>query len=127
MFADWPILSLTIWLPIIGGILGAIIIVKTGINKALWLFGVVQILTILGFAWLSNVGADVTVLAVVIAAEYLGVGLGNGGHTFAPERQPLGAAIPGKPCVVQHHGYVWMVEHHPGGFLEVPTGNAQVP
>ena len=66
-----------LWPAIIGGILGAMIIVKTGINKALWMFGVVQILTILGFVWLSQAGADQLVLAIVVAAEYLGVGLGT--------------------------------------------------
>ena len=62
---------------IIGGILGALIIVKTGINRALWMFGVVQLLTILGFVWLSLSGADPVVLAIVLSAEYLGVGLGT--------------------------------------------------
>ena len=83
-----------LWPSIVGGILGAVIIVKTGINKALWLFGVVQILTILGFSWLSNVGADVTVLAVVIAAEYLGVGLGTAASVafIARETSKLAAA-----------------------------------
>jgi len=66
-----------LWPSIIGGILGALVIVRIGINKALWAFGVVQGLTILGFAWLSGVGADPLALAVVISAEYLGVGLGT--------------------------------------------------
>ncbi|NKC00990.1 MAG: MFS transporter [Pseudomonadales bacterium] len=66
-----------LWPSIIGGILGALIIVKIGINKALWAFGVVQVLTILGFVWLSESGTDTVVLAIVISAEYLGVGLGT--------------------------------------------------
>lgn len=66
-----------LWPAIVGGILGALIIVKIGINKALWIFGVVQVLTILGFVWLSEAGVDPVVLAVVISAEYLGVGLGT--------------------------------------------------
>ncbi len=66
-----------LWPAIVGGILGALIIVKIGINKALWVFGVVQVLTIFGFVWLSEVGVDTLVLAVVISAEYLGVGLGT--------------------------------------------------
>ena len=66
-----------LWPSIIGGLLGALIIVKIGINRALWVFGVVQVVTILGFVWLSGAGADPIILAVVIAAEYLGVGLGT--------------------------------------------------
>jgi len=38
---------------------------------------VVQIVTILGFAWLAEVGANPWVLGLVIGAEYLGVGLGT--------------------------------------------------
>ena len=42
----------------IGGLGGGIIMIKLGINRALWIFGVVQIVSILGFALLSVVGAD---------------------------------------------------------------------
>lgn len=66
-----------LWPAIVGGVLGALFIVKYGINKALWIFGGIQLLTIFGFVWLSIVGSDVQVLALVIAAEYLGVGLGT--------------------------------------------------
>lgn len=66
-----------LWPAIIGGILGGMLIVKTGINRALWMFGVVQLLTILGFVWLSVSGDDLVVLAIVVSAEYLGVGLGT--------------------------------------------------
>lgn len=66
-----------LWPAIIGGLAGALVIVKIGINRALWLFGVVQIVTILGFAWLAGVGANPWLLGLVIGAEYLGVGLGT--------------------------------------------------
>lgn len=41
---------------VVAGIIGGIIMLKIGINRALWLFGVVQIVTILGFAWLAQQG-----------------------------------------------------------------------
>jgi len=66
-----------LWPAIIGGLLGALVIVKIGINRALWVFGVVQVVTILGFAWLAEVGANPWLLGLVIGAEYLGVGLGT--------------------------------------------------
>ena len=66
-----------LWPSIVGGILGGLAIVKIGINKALWLFGAVQLATIFGFVWLSQAGADPWVLGAVISAEYLGVGLGT--------------------------------------------------
>jgi len=61
---------------IVGGAIGGIVMVKLSINRALWLFGIVQILSILGFAWLAEVGANPWVLGTVVAFEYLGVGLG---------------------------------------------------
>jgi PAT family beta-lactamase induction signal transducer AmpG len=51
--------------------------VKLPINRALWLFGVVQIVSILGFAALSEIGTNPWMLGVVVAFEYLGVGLGS--------------------------------------------------
>jgi PAT family beta-lactamase induction signal transducer AmpG len=62
--------------------------VKLGINRALWLFGVVQVVSILGFAWLSLNGPypeigthHLTMLALVISFEALGVGLGTAAFT----------------------------------------------
>ncbi|RLA08777.1 MAG: AmpG family muropeptide MFS transporter [Gammaproteobacteria bacterium] len=66
-----------LWPMVIGGMAGGLLMVKIGINKALWLFGFVQIITIGGFVVLAEVGNNLAVLAVVIAFEYLGVGLGT--------------------------------------------------
>lgn len=62
---------------IVGGLIGGVVMIKLSINRALWLFGVVQIVSILGFALLAEVGADPWVLGFVVAFEYLGVGLGT--------------------------------------------------
>jgi PAT family beta-lactamase induction signal transducer AmpG len=59
-----------------GGILGGVLMLKLSINRALWTFGVVQMVTILGYAWLSTAGHTPSGLFAVVAAEYLGVGLG---------------------------------------------------
>jgi len=67
-----------LWPSVIGGLLGGLWMVKIGINRALWLFGLVQLLSILGFAWLAYVHQpDRVLLALVISAEALGVGLGT--------------------------------------------------
>ncbi len=62
---------------IAGGLIGGLIMVKLPINRALWLFGVVQIVSILGFALLSEIGANPWMLGIAVAFEYLGVGLGS--------------------------------------------------
>ena len=73
-----------LWPAVFGGLLGGLWMVHLGINRALWLFGLVQMVTILGFAWLAwrgvqapVDGVDRAALAAVIAAECLGVGLGT--------------------------------------------------
>ena len=73
-----------LWPAVIAGILGGVWMLKLGINKALWLFGVVQVVTILGFVWLAGFGRFDTItlteqmmLAGVIGAEAVGVGLGT--------------------------------------------------
>ncbi len=60
----------------IGTIVGGLIMVKLSINRALWVFGFVQVVSILGFATLAAVGANPWLLGGVVAFEYLGVGLG---------------------------------------------------
>lgn len=62
---------------IFGGLFGGIVMIKLGINRALWIFGVIQVVSILGFALLSVVGTNLWMLGVANAFEYLGVGLGT--------------------------------------------------
>ena len=73
-----------LWPAVIAGIVGGIWMIKLGINRALWVFGVAQWVTILGFAWLANFDKFETItlteqmmLAAVIGAEAAGVGLGT--------------------------------------------------
>ena len=66
-----------LWPSVIGGLLGGIWMFKLGINRALWIFGFVQMIAILGFAFLSTVGHSLLWLGVVIGIEALGVGLGT--------------------------------------------------
>jgi PAT family beta-lactamase induction signal transducer AmpG len=61
---------------LLGSFIGGIGIFKYGINRCLWVFGVVQMASILGFAVLNEQGPVVWLLGVVIGFEYLGVGLG---------------------------------------------------
>jgi len=67
-----------LWTSVAGGMLGGLWMVRIGINRGLWLFGVVQVVSILGFAWLSTLTQpDLLALGAVIAFEALGVGLGT--------------------------------------------------
>ena len=66
-----------LWPSVIGGLLGGLWMIRLGINRALWIFGAVQMVAILGFAWLASVGHSPLWLALVIGVEALGVGLGT--------------------------------------------------
>ena len=77
-----------LWASLAGGILGAVWLEKTGVNRGLWIFGVLQAVAILGFALLAQVGAgapgvvpDTFLLGVVIGVEAFAVGLGTAAFT----------------------------------------------
>jgi PAT family beta-lactamase induction signal transducer AmpG len=73
-----------LWPSVVGGLLGGAWMMRLGINRALWLFGVMQMVAILGFAWLAWLGrhdapgaTELAQLALVIGIEAFGVGLGT--------------------------------------------------
>lgn len=80
----WIAKNASLWPSVFGALVGGILMIKIGINRALWAFGFVQVISILGFAWLSIEGPFTTItgyqqimLAIVIGFEALGVGLGS--------------------------------------------------
>jgi len=107
---------------VIGGLLGGLWMVKIGINRALWLFGIVQVVSILGFAWLAYVNRpDRVLLAVVIAVEALGVGLGTAAFTayiarttdprYTATQYALFTSLAAVPRTVINASTGWIVEH----------------
>ncbi|OCG19259.1 AmpG family muropeptide MFS transporter [Gilliamella sp. HK2] len=80
----WIAKNASLWPSVLGALIGGILMIKIGINRALWSFGLVQVISILGFAWLSVEGPfnaigtyQKALLAIVIGFESLGVGLGS--------------------------------------------------
>jgi len=80
-----------LWPSVVGGMLGGIWMLKIGINRALWLFGLLQMTAILGFAWLVQAGHSLFWLGSVIGLEALGVGLGTAAFVayIARETNPM--------------------------------------
>lgn len=66
-----------LWPSVIGGLLGGVWMIKLGINRSLWIFGAVQMIAILGFAWLATASHNIPLLGLVIGVEAFGVGLGT--------------------------------------------------
>jgi PAT family beta-lactamase induction signal transducer AmpG len=110
-----------LWPSVIGGLLGGLWMVRIGINRGLWLFGVVQVVSILGFAWLAYVNApDRALLAFVIAFEALGVGLGTAAFTafiarttdprYTATQYALFTSLAAVPRTVVNASTGWIVE-----------------
>ncbi len=83
-----------LWPQIFAGVLGGVLMLKIGINRALWIFGVIQAIVILGFMWLSTFGRfeqigtfELVSLALVIGAEAAGVGLGTAAYVAFMARE----------------------------------------
>ncbi len=68
------------WATIGGGLLGGIILLRLGIYRSLWIFGILQAVSTAGFALLANVGASLSLLAAVIAFENLSGGMGTAAY-----------------------------------------------
>lgn len=68
---------ISLWSMVIGSLAGGWAMTRIGINRALWIFGAFQMVSILGFAVLSELGRNLTALGVVVLLEYLGIGLGS--------------------------------------------------
>ena len=66
-----------LWAVLAGATIGGIVMLKVSINRALWMFGFVQLLTIAPYIWLSQAGHSLVGLFVVVSGEYLAVGLGT--------------------------------------------------
>jgi len=65
------------WAIIAGASLGGIIMLQLGINRSLWVFGLLQAASTAGFGILAHVGHSIPMLAVVIGFENLSGGMGT--------------------------------------------------
>jgi PAT family beta-lactamase induction signal transducer AmpG len=60
-----------------GAAFGGLLLLKLGINRGLWIFGILQALSTAGFAILARIGYNITMLSGVIAFENLSSGMGT--------------------------------------------------
>jgi PAT family beta-lactamase induction signal transducer AmpG len=108
------------WATIIGGLLGGVVILRLGINRSLWVFGVLQALSTACFAVLVLVGHELAWLAAVIAFENLSSGMGTAAYVafmasltnkkFTATQYALLSSLMGLPRVVAAAPTGYMVE-----------------
>ena len=65
------------WATIAGGIAGGLLMLKAGIHRSLWVFGLLQALSTAGFAVLARIGYSLPALSAVIGFESLTGGMGT--------------------------------------------------
>ena len=98
------------WATIAGSLAGGICMLRLGINRSLWVFGVLQALSTAGFALMAGVGPSVPLLSVVIAFENLSSGMGTAAYAafmasitnrkFTATQYALLSSLMGVPRVV---------------------------
>jgi PAT family beta-lactamase induction signal transducer AmpG len=59
---------------------GGVIMIRLGINRSLWIFGVLQALSTACFAILARIGPSIAALSAVIAFENLASGMGTAAY-----------------------------------------------
>lgn len=68
------------WATVFGGLAGGIVMLRLGIYRALWTFGLLQSISTAGFAVLGAYGYSLPGLAAVIAFENLSGGMGTAAY-----------------------------------------------
>ena len=63
------------WATVIGGVLGGVLILRLGLYRALWLFGVLQAIGLIGFVILARLGHSLPGLALAVSSENLFSGM----------------------------------------------------
>lgn len=104
-----------------GGLVGGVIMLRLGINRSLWVFGVLQAVSTAGFVVLSQIGSSVPALTAVIAFENLSAGMGTSAYAafmasitnkkFTATQYALLTSLMGIPRVIASSGTGFMAKH----------------
>ena len=69
------------WASIFGGFLGGVILLRQNLFRCLWMFGILQALSTLGFSVLASLGApSLLALTLVVAFENVSSGMGSAAY-----------------------------------------------
>ncbi len=104
------------WATIAGGLAGGLMMIQLGINRSLWIFGVLQSISTAGFAVLANVGYSVPLLSAVIAFENLSSGMGTAAYAA------FMASITNKKFTATQYALLTSLMGIPRVLASAPTG-----
>ncbi len=104
------------WATIAGAGIGGITILRLGISRCLWIFGILQALSTACFAILARVGEHLPTLAGVIAFENLSSGMGTSAFVA------FMASITNKKFTATQYALLSSLMGIPRVFASAPTG-----
>jgi len=104
------------WATIAGGLAGGVIMLRLGINRSLWIFGLLQALSTAGFALLARIGHSIPALSVVIAFENLSSGMGTAAYVA------FMASITNKKFTATQYALLTSLMGIPRVMASAPTG-----
>lgn len=110
-----------LWATIFGGVAGGLWIIKLGLNRSLWVFGFLQMVSTLGFSVLAQAGKSIPVLTGVVAFENFASGLGTSAYVafmasltnkrFSATQYALLSSLMGVPRVLASAPTGWMAKN----------------
>jgi PAT family beta-lactamase induction signal transducer AmpG len=105
---------------ITGGTLGGVMMIRLGVNKALWIFGGLQMISTAGFSVLASIPKSLIGLSTVIGVENLCSGMGTTAFVafmasitnkkFTATQYALLTSLMGVPRVIGSAPTGWMVK-----------------
>ena len=104
------------WATIGGGVLGGALMIKLGIFRSLFLFGILQMVSTAGFAFLNILGKSYWLLTSVIAFENLTGGMGTAAYVA------FMASITNKKYTATQYALLSSLMGIPRVFAAAPTG-----
>ena len=104
------------WATIAGGLAGGILMIRLGINRSLWIFGLLQAVSTAGCALLANVGYSIPLLSAVIAFENLSSGMGTAAYAA------FMASITNKKFTATQYALLTSLMGIPRVLASAPTG-----
>ncbi|MBI5674415.1 MAG: AmpG family muropeptide MFS transporter [Nitrospirae bacterium] len=104
------------WATIAGTSIGGIIMLRLGINRSLWIFGILQAISTAGFAVLARIGHSIPALAAVIGFENLSAGMGTAAY------MAFMASITNKKFTATQYALLTSLMAVPRTVLSAPTG-----
>jgi PAT family beta-lactamase induction signal transducer AmpG len=104
------------WATIAGGLAGGILMLRLGIKRSLWVFGILQAASTAGFALLANIGYSISLLSAVIAFENLSSGMGTAAYAA------FMASITNKKFTATQYALLTSLMGIPRVLASAPTG-----